>query len=87
MNVNWASIKLCNGFGYWNKRGELVLHAMGDAMASKEEDDERFVRRFYCDCNGGNNDDDEEHFNDKGYDGNNYPFFSLRVLSQKLEGT
>lgn len=86
-----ALIELQQGFGYWNERGELILeadtsHRQQDSRDRGEtvgdEDDERFVQKFYHN-NGGDGDDDsimagnggeDEHdSNDEGYGGNDYP--------------
>ena len=76
-NGTWALIKLQRGFGYWNELEELVLDAAGDGRSSVE-DNEMFVRRFYCNCDnsagGGDNHDNDEHDSyNEGYNGNDYP--------------
>ena len=63
--------ELSQGFGGWNRHGELILEASGK---SKEKNDE-FIRRLYHD--EGIDDesmlDDEHDSNDERYDGNDYP--------------
>lgn len=75
-------IELQQGFGYWNEKGELVLEgdsSNGKKSGEAEDDDDRFVQKFYHNGDTMNGDDDsmgdeEEHdSNDEGYDGNDYP--------------
>ena len=77
-----ALIELQQGFGYWNEKGELVLEgdsSNGKKSGEAEDDDDRFVQKFYHNGDTMNGDDDsmgdeEEHdSNDEGYDGNDYP--------------
>ena len=75
-----ALIELQQGFGYWNEKGELVLDGDGKKSGEAEDDDDRFVQKFYHNGDTINGDDDsmgddeEEHdSNDEGYDGNDYP--------------